>query len=126
MRGNQRVLGLDGHTDVQMPGTMDGLALSQYVRKRWPPTIIVVSSGTCTPREDEMSSGARFLPKPYVAQALIACCTTCGSSLRKLSPHCCVEEMAAPVAHRNTGFARAAGPVLEPTPTAEPRSPLQR
>ena len=27
-------------TDIQMPGTMDGLALSHYVRKRWPPTII--------------------------------------------------------------------------------------
>ena len=36
-------------TDIQMPGTMDGLALSRYVRKRWPPTIIVVSSGRCPP-----------------------------------------------------------------------------
>ena len=59
-------------TDIQMPGTMDGLALSHYVRKRWPPTIIVVSSGRCSPREDEMASGARFLPKPYVPQALIS------------------------------------------------------
>ena len=59
-------------TDIQMPGTMDGLALSHYVRKRWPPTIIVVSSGKCPPREDEMASGARFLPKPYVPQALIS------------------------------------------------------
>jgi CheY-like chemotaxis protein len=23
-------------TDVQMPGTMDGLALAKYVRERWP------------------------------------------------------------------------------------------
>jgi CheY-like chemotaxis protein len=59
-------------TDIQMPGTMDGLALSHYVRKRWPPTIIVVSSGQCSPREDEMASGARFIPKPYVSQALIS------------------------------------------------------
>jgi two-component system, response regulator PdtaR len=59
-------------TDIQMPGTMDGLTLSHYVRKRWPPTIIVVSSGRCSPREHEMASGARFLPKPYVAQALIS------------------------------------------------------
>jgi two-component system, response regulator PdtaR len=59
-------------TDIQMPGTMDGLALSHYVRKRWPPTIIVVSSGQCSPREDEMASGARFLPKPYIPQALIS------------------------------------------------------
>ena len=59
-------------TDIQMPGTMDGLALSHYVRKRWPPTIIVVSSGRCSPREDEMASDSRFLPKPYGPQALIS------------------------------------------------------
>ena len=59
-------------TDIQMPGTMDGLALSHYVRKRWPPTIIIVSSGRCSPQEDEMASGARFLPKPYLPQALVS------------------------------------------------------
>jgi CheY-like chemotaxis protein len=57
-------------TDIQMPGTMDGLALSHYVRKRWPPTIIVVSSGQCTPGKDEMANDALFVPKPYVPQAL--------------------------------------------------------
>lgn len=57
-------------TDIQMPGTMDGLALSRYVRERWPPTIIVVSSGRCTPSKDEMASDALFLPKPYIPQAL--------------------------------------------------------
>ncbi|CAN1724226.1 protein of unknown function [Hyphomicrobium sp. 1Nfss2.1] len=58
-------------TDIQMPGTMDGLALSLYVRKRWPPTIIVVSSGQCSPQENQMASGARFLSKPYIPQALV-------------------------------------------------------
>jgi len=57
-------------TDIQMPGTMDGLALSHYVRKRWPPTIIVVSSGRCSPSSDEMPSGALFMEKPYVPQVL--------------------------------------------------------
>ena len=57
-------------TDIQMPGTMDGLALSHYVRKRWPPTIIVVSSGRCTPSNDEMASGAFFIAKPYAPQSL--------------------------------------------------------
>ena len=44
-----------------MPGTMDGLALSHYVRKRWPPTIIVVSSGRRSPSKDEMPTGALFV-----------------------------------------------------------------
>jgi len=57
-------------TDIQMPGTMDGLALSHYVRKRWPPTIIVISSGRCSPTNDEMPSGAVFVEKPYAPQVL--------------------------------------------------------
>lgn len=57
-------------TDIEMPGTMDGLALSHYVRKRWPPTIIVIGSGRCRPGQDEMATAAVFLPKPYLPEAL--------------------------------------------------------
>ena len=57
-------------TDIQMPGTMDGLALSRYVRMRWPPTIIVVSSGLCSPSRDELPVGAFFLGKPYLPHVL--------------------------------------------------------
>jgi len=32
-------------TDVNMPGSMDGLKLAQAVRNRWPPIKIVVVSG---------------------------------------------------------------------------------
>jgi len=32
-------------TDVQMPGTMDGIKLSHYIRDRWPPVKIMVASG---------------------------------------------------------------------------------
>ena len=32
-------------TDVQMPGSMDGLHLAEAVRDRWPPIAIVVTSG---------------------------------------------------------------------------------
>ena len=57
-------------TDIQMPGDMDGLALAHYVRDRWPPTIIVVSSGRVQPGPDEMpdvipgeiASGSQFDP----------------------------------------------------------------
>jgi CheY-like chemotaxis protein len=57
-------------TDIQMPGDMDGLALSQVVRKRWPPTIIVVSSGRYRPEAGELPTGAVFLGKPYHPKAL--------------------------------------------------------
>lgn len=57
-------------TDIQMPGSMDGLALSHYVRKRWPPTIIVVSSGRRSPIDQDLPSGAHFVAKPYSQEAL--------------------------------------------------------
>lgn len=57
-------------TDIQMPGTMDGLELARYVRERWPPTIIVISSGKIQPKEDEMPNGVSFLAKPYEERKL--------------------------------------------------------
>ena len=32
-------------TDINMPGSMDGLALAQAVRRRWPPVELVLTSG---------------------------------------------------------------------------------
>ena len=32
-------------TDVDMPGTMDGLKLAHAVRRRWPPIKIIIVSG---------------------------------------------------------------------------------
>jgi CheY-like chemotaxis protein len=52
-------------TDIQMPGDMDGLALVRSVRDRWPPTIIVVSSGRVKPGPGEMPDDVSFLAKPY-------------------------------------------------------------
>jgi CheY-like chemotaxis protein len=52
-------------TDIEMPGTMDGLALSHYVRRRWPPTLIVVSSGRKRPTAAEMPVDTVFISKPH-------------------------------------------------------------
>jgi CheY-like chemotaxis protein len=32
-------------TDINMPGSMDGLELAHFVRGRWPPMKIIVASG---------------------------------------------------------------------------------
>ena len=32
-------------TDIQMPGSMDGLKLARFVRDRWPPIKIIATSG---------------------------------------------------------------------------------
>jgi CheY-like chemotaxis protein len=57
-------------TDVHMPGTMDGIELAHVIRKRWPPTILVVSSGNSFPAAYALPSQTTFLPKPYGDGAL--------------------------------------------------------
>jgi two-component system, response regulator PdtaR len=54
-------------TDVDMPGSMDGLNLAHYVRGRWPPVKIMVTSGHVKVDEEHLPAGALFIPKPYDA-----------------------------------------------------------
>ena len=58
----------DDGFEVQMPGTMDGLALVRMARDRWPPIKIVVTSGDPPVTETDLPSGGRFLPKPYSSE----------------------------------------------------------
>ncbi|GEC54687.1 MULTISPECIES: response regulator [Bradyrhizobium] len=59
-------------TDIQMPGSMDGLKLAQFVRDRWPPIKIVATSGHVRAAGDDLPKGSVFLPKPYRGAELIA------------------------------------------------------
>ena len=52
-------------TDIQMPGSMDGLKLAAAIRGRWPPIKIVATSGLVDVRADDLPDGSVFLPKPY-------------------------------------------------------------
>ena len=52
-------------TDIQMPGSMDGLLLAAAVRDRWPPIALLVTSGKLSPESTDMPDGARFISKPY-------------------------------------------------------------
>ena len=52
-------------TDIQMPGSMDGLKLARAVKGRWPPIKIVATSGRLDVAEEDLPEGGRFLPKPY-------------------------------------------------------------
>ena len=58
-------------TDIQMPGSMDGLKLAAAVRKRWPPIKIVATSGVIKVGEDDLPAGSRFLPKPYSPSQIV-------------------------------------------------------
>jgi CheY-like chemotaxis protein len=52
-------------TDVNMPGSMDGLTLAQTVRERWPHVRIIVTSGRLVAQSTQLPSEAIFIGKPY-------------------------------------------------------------
>jgi two-component system, response regulator PdtaR len=63
-------------TDINMPGSMDGLKLAEAVRDRWPPVKIIIVTGRNAPTTEEMPTGSLFVPKPYNAEIMIAAVRT--------------------------------------------------
>ena len=59
-------------TDIDMPGTMDGVQLAHVICERWPPTIIIVGSGHTQPAAEDLPERATFVPKPYQEGELAA------------------------------------------------------
>ena len=59
-------------TDIDMPGSMDGLKLSAFVRKRWPPVRIIVTSGKRLVEATDLPDGSMFFGKPYQLDAVTA------------------------------------------------------
>ncbi|TBD47094.1 response regulator [Rhizobium ruizarguesonis] len=52
-------------TDIDMPGSMDGLKLAAAVRDRWPPVEILIVSGMQRPADSAIPARGVFFPKPY-------------------------------------------------------------
>ena len=59
-------------TDIQMPGSMDGLKLAHAVHERWPPIKIILVSGQISPASAEIPADSRFFGKPLEAGEMIA------------------------------------------------------
>jgi CheY-like chemotaxis protein len=57
-------------TDIEMPGTLDGLKLAHYIRPRWPPIHLIVASGRAIVEESQLPSRSRFFAKPYDDNAI--------------------------------------------------------
>lgn len=62
-------------TDVDMPGTMDGLKLAHFIRDRWPPIKLVVASGMKILAESQLPKGSRFFSKPYEDSSIVSALT---------------------------------------------------
>lgn len=52
-------------TDIDMPGSIDGLKLAEAVRDRWPPIKIIVASGHRQLSDELLPVEGRFFSKPY-------------------------------------------------------------
>lgn len=52
-------------TDLNMPGSMDGLMLTAYVKDRWPPVRIIMTSGKRVLEVTDLPDGSVFFAKPY-------------------------------------------------------------
>lgn len=52
-------------TDIDMPGSMNGLKLAAAVRDRWPPVKIIATSGHFKVQAGDLPADAIFLHKPY-------------------------------------------------------------
>jgi DNA-binding NtrC family response regulator len=61
-------------TDVDMPGSMDGLKLAAAVRDRWPPVNIIITSGKTRPMT--VPANSLFIPKPYIGRNVVAAMRT--------------------------------------------------
>ena len=58
-------------TDIDMPGSMDGLKLAEAVRGRWPPIEIIITSGKYSLAPFEMPDRGVFFSKPYVERDIV-------------------------------------------------------
>lgn len=59
-------------TDINMPGSMDGLTLAARVAERWPRIRLVLTSGRSGLSNHEVPDHGQFVQKPYRQNQLLS------------------------------------------------------
>lgn len=59
-------------TDVEMPGSMNGLELAKRVAARWPHIRLVITSGRVRMRNQDVPDSGQFVPKPYYSAQVLS------------------------------------------------------
>ena len=99
-------------TDIQMPGSIDGLKLAHAVHNRWPSIKIILVSGQMKPSDAERPANSRFFVKPLGVEHMITeLQAMVGTGALRIVP-------AAPVLPAN-GALDAAGSILSPARSAQ-------
>jgi two-component sensor histidine kinase len=74
-------------TDIQMPGSMDGLTLANAVHERWPLIKIILVSGQLKLTDSDKPAASRFFGKPLeVTEMIAAMQDMIGSGSLKIAP----------------------------------------
>ena len=58
-------------TDINMPGSIDGIALANTVQRRWPVVGLLLTSGYVQVRKEDVPERGLFLGKPYQPAELV-------------------------------------------------------
>ncbi|HTU12142.1 MAG TPA: response regulator [Allosphingosinicella sp.] len=58
-------------SDIDMPGSMDGLDLARIVCRRWPEVQLLLTSGHHRLQEADIPGSGKFVRKPWTADSLI-------------------------------------------------------
>ena len=58
-------------TDIDMPGSMNGLDLAESVQQRWPHISLLISSAYHKPHCGQIPDDGRFVPKPYSSEDVV-------------------------------------------------------
>jgi CheY-like chemotaxis protein len=69
-------------TDVEMPGSMDGVGLVNLIRERWPLMHMLVASGKAVVDESRLPVGTRFFRKPYADASIVSAMTNLFAAAR--------------------------------------------
>jgi CheY-like chemotaxis protein len=59
-------------TDINMPGSMDGLDLARRVHELRPGIHLIITSGKVRPRIEEIPDSGNFIGKPYRDKQVVA------------------------------------------------------
>lgn len=58
-------------TDVEIPGSLNGIELVEVVRGTWPPIALIVTSGHVQIDPQKLPDRARFFRKPYTESEIV-------------------------------------------------------
>ena len=95
-------------TDIQMPGSIDGLMLARAVHDRWPSIKIILVSGQMKPSDTERPADSRFFGKPLsVEQMITELQEMVGAGALEIVPNTTVSPV---------GVALHAAPTIGPSP----------